>query len=97
MKRLSVFLVLALVSCASPQGIKPPVAGPFERADADKNLMLEYGEFRNYMAYKASPYPEEQAQLAREAAAGNSVMHKRFLMLDQNNDGKISYLELGGG
>ncbi len=96
-KYFAIMMALALASCASPQGTKPPVAGPFERADADRNMELDYGEFRNYMAYKASPYPEEQAQLAREAAMGNGPMHKRFLMLDQNNDGAISYLELGGG
>lgn len=88
-----------LHACAggSQSHITPPVAGPFQRADIDQDLHLNYDEFKNYMAYKASPYPEERAQLALEAAQGNLPMHKRFLALDVNNDGRISYLELGGG
>lgn len=98
LKLIALTAVIVLAGCASP-GYKPvpPVAGTFERADVNKDLFLDYAEFNNYMLYKAAPYPEEAVQLKADKARGNGMMHKRFLMLDINNDGKLSYLEVGGG
>lgn len=90
-------LVLTLAACAGPQRPDVPVAGPFEKADADGDMFIDYKEFKNYVAYKASPYPYEREQVKREAEKGYLAHQKRFLSLDANNDGKLSYLELGGG
>ncbi len=95
---LSAFCVLTLHACATgPERPDMPVAGPFEKADANQDLFIDYDEFKNYVSYKASPDPVERAQVKEEAKKGYLAHQKRFLMLDQNNDGKLSYIELGGG
>ena len=91
-------IVACLAACATGrQHPDVPVAGSFERADANKDYFIDYAEFKNYVAYKASPFPHEREQVKEEARKGYLAHQKRFLALDVNNDGKLSFHELGGG
>lgn len=98
LKTITVLSIVAgLAACAGPRRPDVPVVSPFERADANKDYFIDYTEFKNYVAYKASPDPFEREQVKEEAKKGYLAHQKRFLMLDQNNDGKLSFHELGGG
>lgn len=88
--------LLFLAACAGPRS-GASTTDAFEEADANRDAFIDYAEFKNYMAYKAAPHPEERAIVKEEARNGYLAHQKRFLALDVNNDGKLSSHELGGG
>lgn len=90
--------VLALASCASAPKRDGVIEGsPFERADANADMFIDYKEYKNYLFYKAGSDSAERERLRQDAVNGSVSFHKSFLMLDVNNDGKLSLMELGGG
>lgn len=91
-----VFLPVLLAACSSPPPeIKPRTVSPFQTAD--KGPSMTYHEFREYSDIKAERLGGEELSLRiAERADGNRALHKRFLTLDRNYDGRLSHDELGG-
>lgn len=98
---LSIALILsvvALASCSTAPKRDGVIKGsPFERADANADMSIDYKEYKNYLFYKAESNTVERERLRQDAANGSVSFHKSFLVLDTNNDGKLSLTELGGG
>ena len=91
---LMALLTVAACGSSAPE-VKPRTVSPYQTVDTGPSLT--YQEYREYSDVKAERLGgEEYAQRRAERADGNSALHKRFLVLDRNHDGKLSYAELGG-
>ena len=92
----TIFLVLGLAACASDEAVRSS-GGAFSGSDHDGDSALNYQEFRHHANSQAR---EEGADAMNRRAAeqmgGNRELHKKFIYLDRNNDGRVSESEMNG-
>jgi Ca2+-binding EF-hand superfamily protein len=89
---------MVLTSCAGDQTKERggrSHSDPFLKADHDGDGALNYPEFRHYANLEAKGQgADAMNRRAAEQMAGNRELHKRFIFLDLNNDGRVSESEM---
>lgn len=95
-KALTLFPILFLVACAG-DGTTASRGDHFGSADRDGDAALNYHEFRHHANLEAKDQgADAMNRRAAEQMGGNSALHKKFIYLDRNNDGRVSESEMSG-
>jgi hypothetical protein len=69
----------------------------FDHADRDGDAALNYEEFRHHANISAKREgADAMNRRSAEQMGGNRELHRRFIFLDRNNDGRVSESEMGG-
>ncbi len=84
--------LLCLAACAGPQQ-----DAPVSRAAPSETMPggMTYRDYRNHVSAKAQDgHPWAQSVMAREYGESSRETQKRFIMLDRDNNGRLSADEL---
>ena len=90
-------VVLLLLTACTGDGTTSSGGHSFGASDRDGDAALNYDEFRHHANTGAREQgADAMNRRAAEQIAGNRELHKKFIYLDRNNDGRVSQLEMNG-
>lgn len=96
-KTLPLLTLLVLAACAGDGPVSSSGGHTFGHSDRDGDAALNYDEFRHHANASARDQgADAMNRRAAEQIGGNRELHKKFIYLDRNNDGRVSESEMNG-